>query len=77
MGLVYTKFYMDFDPEEWRQVSNDPVTFEASKDGTSLEVEDASHKTYRLKFQKGGRVHMLRVTGRYRITWDDKDIATR
>ncbi len=74
MGLLYTKFYMDFDENEWRQTSNDPIVFQAVKEGASLEIEDTSHKSYKLRFKESGRLHMFRVTGKFRLTWDDDDI---
>ena len=74
MGLLYTKFYMDFDEEEWKQVSNDPIVFQTVKDGVHLEIEDTSHKSYQLNFKEGGKIKMLRVTGKFRLTWDDEDI---
>ena len=49
MGLLYTKFYMDFDEGEWKQISNDPVVFQTVKESVSLEVEDTSHKFYKLQ----------------------------
>ena len=75
MGLLYTKFYMDFDEDEWRQVSNDPTAFQAVRDGVSLEIEDTSHKIYRLRFKKDGTIKTLRVTGKFRLTWDDDDLV--
>jgi hypothetical protein len=74
MGLLYTKFYMDFDKEEWKQISNEPIVFQTIKDGVTLEIEDVSHKSYKLNFKKGGKLKMFRVTGRFRLTWDDEDI---
>ena len=74
MGLLYTKFYMDFEDTEWRQLSNDPIIFQTIKDGVSLEIEDTSHKSYRLHFKNGGKIKVLRVTGKFRLTWDDADI---
>ena len=73
MGLLYTKFYMDFDQEDWKQISNDPIVFEAVGDDVSLEIEDTSHKSYKLRFKKGGKIQMFRVTGKFRLTWDDED----
>ena len=72
MGLLYTKFYMDFDENEWNQISNDPIIFQA-KDDVSLEIEDTSHKSYKLNFKQGGKIQMFRVTGKFRLTWDDED----
>ena len=65
---------MDFDEEEWKQVSNDPIVFQTIKDDVSLEIEDASHKLYKLNFKKGGKLNMFRVVGKFRLTWDDEDI---
>ncbi len=53
MGLLYTKFYMDFDEEGWKQISNDPIVFQTIKDDVSLEIEDTSYKSYKLNFKKG------------------------
>ena len=74
MGLLYTKFYMDFDDEEWNQISNNPIVFQTKKDNVSLEIEDTSHKSYKLIFKEGGKISMFRVTGKFRLTWDDEDL---
>ncbi len=74
MGLLYTKFYMDFDEEEWKQVSNNPLVFQTIKDDVSLEIEDASHKSYKLNFKEGGKLNMFRVVGKFRLTWNNEDI---
>ncbi|MFQ5781500.1 MAG: hypothetical protein ACE5GR_00425 [Nitrosopumilus sp.] len=74
MGLRYSKFYMDFDEDEWKQISNDPLVFQTIKDNVSLEIEDTSHKLYKLNFKKHGKIKILRVTGKYRLTWNDEDI---
>lgn len=74
MGLLYTKFYLDFEPDEWKQISTNPIIFEALDDNASLDIEDTSQNAYKLKFKKGGRLQMFRVVGRFRITWDDEDI---
>ena len=74
MGLLYTKFYMDFDENEWKQISNDPILFQTIKDDVALDIEDSSHKSYKIHFKKGGKIKMLRVTGRFRITWDNEDV---
>jgi len=74
MGLLYTKFYMDFDEEEWKQISNDPIVFQTIKDDVSLEIDYTSHKSHKLNFKKGGKFEMFRVTGRFRLTWDDDDV---
>jgi len=65
---------MDFNEEEWKQISNNPIVFQTIKEDVSLEIEDTSHKSYKLNFKKGGKFKMFRVTGRFRLTWDDEDI---
>lgn len=74
MGLLYTKFYLDFEPTEWKQVSANPVVFETITDGVSLEIYDTSHNSYKLKFRKGGKMQLFRVVGKFRLTWDDNDL---
>jgi len=66
---------MDFDDAEWVQVSNDPIVFQTIKKNVSLEIEDISHKSFKLNFKKGGKLNMFRVTGKFRITWDDDDLS--
>ena len=75
MGLLYTKFYMDMEDSQWRPIANDPPIFEAIKDNVGIEIEDTSHKSYKLNFKKGGKLKMFRVTGKFRITWDDNDVV--
>ena len=74
MGLLYTKFYIDFDKQFWKQISNNPIVFQTIQDDTNLEIEDVSHKLHKLNFKNGGKLNMFRVTGRFRLTWDDDDI---
>jgi len=73
MGLLYTKLYINFEPEEWKQISVTPVTFESLKDNVSLEIMDTSQNSYHLQFKKGGKINLLRVVGKFRLTWDDED----
>lgn len=73
MGLMYTTFYMDFEEDEWKQISNNPIVFQTIKNDVTLEIEDTSHKSYKLNFKKGGKLNMFRVTGKFRLTWDDED----
>ena len=75
MGLLYSKFYMDFDEDEWKQISNEPIIFQTIKENVTLEIEDTSHKSYKLNFKEGGKNKMFRVTGKFRLTWDDEDIV--
>ncbi|MEX0861480.1 hypothetical protein [Nitrosopumilus sp.] len=74
MGLLYTKFYMDFDDSDWKQTSNNPIVFQTLKNNVSLEIEDTSHKSYKLNFKEGGKLNMFRVTGKFRLTWNDDDL---
>jgi hypothetical protein len=74
MGLLYTKLYVDFEPDEWMQISTTPVTFESLKDKVSLEIMDTSQNSYRLQFKKGGKLNLFRVVGKFRLTWDDEDV---
>ncbi|GKS67447.1 hypothetical protein YTPLAS73_09940 [Nitrosarchaeum sp.] len=75
LGLLYTKFYIDFDSTEWKEVSSNPVIFETIADGVSLEIYDTSQNSYKLKFRKGGRIQLFRVVGKFRLTWDDNDLV--
>jgi len=74
MGLLYTKFHMTFNEEEWNQISNSPIVFQTIKNDVTLEIEDISYKSYKLHFKEGGKLEMFRVTGQFRLTWDDDDI---
>jgi len=74
MGLMYTKLYVDFDEEDWKQISNDPIVFQTIKDDVTLEINDTSLKSSKLNFKKGGKLNMFRVTGKFRLTWDDDDV---
>jgi len=75
MGLLYTKFYLDFDDDQWKQISNDPIVFQTLKDDVTLEIEDISNKSYKLHFKEGGKLNMFRVTGKFRLTWDNDDVV--
>ena len=75
MGLLYTKFYMDFDQNDWKQISNNPLVFQTQNDNVSLDIEDTSHKSYKLIFKNGAKFKMFRVTGKFRLTWNDDDIV--
>jgi hypothetical protein len=66
---------MDFDGADWDQISNDPIVFQTSKKNVVLEIEDTSHKSYKLNFKQGGKINMFRVTGKFRLTWDNDDIS--
>lgn len=75
MGLLYTKFYLDFEPTEWKQASVEPVVFETIDDDVSIEINDTSQNSYKLKFRKGSRMQVLRVVGKFRLTWNDDDLV--
>lgn len=66
---------MDFDDDEWKQISNNPIVFQTIKKDVILEIEDTSHKSYKLLFKEGGKFNMFRVTGKFRLTWDDNDLS--
>ena len=65
---------MDFEDDEWKQISNNPIVFQTIKDGVSLDIEDTSHKSYKLRFKEGGTIKLFRVTGKFRLTWDDESV---
>ena len=50
------------------------LDFQTIKNDVNLEIEDTSHKSYKLNFKKGGELHMFRVTGKFRLTWNDDDV---
>lgn len=65
---------MDFDDGDWKQTSNNPIVFQTLKNNVRLEIEDTSHKFYTLNFKEGGKLNMFRVTGKFRLTWNDDDL---
>jgi len=74
MGLLYTKVHLDFDENDWKEISSNPIVFQTIKDDVTLEIETTSQKLYKLNFKKNGKLNMFRVTGQFRLTWDDDDI---
>ena len=74
MGLLYTKFYLDFEPNQWKEISHNPTIFEAIDDDVSLEIYDVSQNSYKLKFKKGGKLQIIKVVGKFRLTWTDEDV---
>ncbi|NIM25857.1 MAG: hypothetical protein GTN97_01830 [Nitrosopumilaceae archaeon] len=74
MGLIYTKLYVDFDPKEWKQTSTNPITFQCISDDVSLEIMDTSQNSRQLLFKNGGKINLLRVVGKFRLTWEDDDL---
>lgn len=76
MGLIYSKTYIDFPENQWRQVSNNPVIFEAINDDAVLDILDEGGKNHKLRVRKGGQVKFMRVVGKYRLNWND-DYVTK
>ena len=75
MGLLHTVQYLDFSQESWKIVSNNPTIFEAMDDNVVLDIRDVSHKEHKLMFKKGGKVEYIRSIGKYRLKWNDDDLA--
>ena len=75
MGLVYTVHYLDFSSEFWKLLSNNPTIFETVVDNVVLEIRDTSHKEHKLAFKKGGKIEYMRSVGKYRLRWNDEDLA--
>ena len=75
MGLVYTVLYLDFPSEFWRLVSNNPTIFETLVGNVVLEIRDTSHKEHKLVFKKGGKIEYMRSVGKYRLKWNNEDLA--
>ena len=75
MGLVYTVHYLDFSSEFWKLLSNNPTIFETVVDNVVLEIRDTSHKEHKLAFKKGGKIEYIRSVGKYRLKWNDEDLA--
>ena len=75
MGLLHTLHYLDFSPESWKIISNNPTIFEAMNDDAVLNVRDISHREHKLVFKKGGRIEYIRSVGKYRLRWNDNDLT--
>jgi len=75
MGLVHTVHYLDFSSESWKLVSNNPTIFETVVDNVVLEIRDISHRENKLVFKKGGKIEYMRSVGKYRLRWNDEDLA--
>tara|TARA_Y100000815_G_scaffold74656_1_gene63466 strand:+ start:188 stop:418 length:231 start_codon:yes stop_codon:yes gene_type:complete len=75
MGLVYTIRYLDFSSEFWKLMSNNPTIFETIVDNVVLNIRDISHREYKLMFKKGSRIEYMRSIGKYRLKWNDVDLA--
>ncbi len=75
MVLVYTTRYLDFSSESWKLVSNNPTIFETVADNVVLDIYDTSHRECKLVFKKGSKIEYMRSVGKYRLKWDDEDLA--
>jgi len=75
MGLVHTVHYLDFSSESWKLISNNQTIFEAIVDNVVLEIRDTSHNENKLVFKKGGKIEYMRSVGKYRLRWNDEDLA--
>jgi len=76
MGLVYTVHYLDFSSDSRKLISNNPTIFEAIVDNVVLEIRDTSHRENKLVFKKGGKIEYMRSVGKYRLRWNDEDLAS-
>lgn len=75
MGLAYTTHYMDFEPEAWTQISNNPLIFKSLNDNNLLEISDVSGRVHNLKFKKDGKLEIIRVAGKFRVSWNDESVS--
>tara|TARA_B100000378_G_scaffold85502_1_gene67408 strand:- start:81 stop:311 length:231 start_codon:yes stop_codon:yes gene_type:complete len=76
MVLVYTIRYLDFSPESWKLVSNNPTIFETVADNVVLDIYDTSHRECKLVFKKGSKIEYMRSVGKYRLKWNDEDLVS-
>ena len=75
MGLLYTVHYLDFSSESWKLVSSNPTIFETVIENVVLKIRDISHREHELIFKKGGRIEYMRSIGKYRLRWNNEDLA--
>jgi len=75
MGLVHTILYLDFSPESWKLVSNNPTIIETIVDNEVLEIRETSHRENKQVFKKGGKIEYMRSVGKYRLRWNDEDLV--
>ena len=74
MGLLHTLHYLDFSPESWKLISNNPTIFETLVGNTILDIRDISHREHKLIFKKGSKIEYIRSIGKYRLKWNDEDL---
>jgi hypothetical protein len=82
-AICETGDFLSFEPHEWKQVSTNPLIFEALKDNTVLKVIEIEHddsistqNRKRIEFKKGAKVEVSVVAGKlgallFRLTYDD------
>ena len=75
MGLLHTLHYLDFSPESWKLISNNPTIFETLVGNTILDIRDISHREHKLIFKKGSKIEYIRSIGKYRLRWNDEDLV--
>ena len=75
MGLLYTVHYLDFSSESWKLISSNPTIFETVIENVVLEIRDIFHREHELIFKKGGRIEYMRSIGKYRLKWNNEDLA--
>jgi len=75
MGLLHTVPYLDFSSDSWKLVSNNPTIFETLVYNVVLEIRDTSHRENKLVFKKGGKIEYMRSVAKYRLRWNDEDLA--
>jgi len=76
MGLIHTNDYLDFSSDDWKQISSNPTVFEAIVDNAVIELRDTGHKEQKIVFKNGGQIKYIRSIGKYRLSWDDEDLAS-
>ena len=75
MGLLYTVHYLDFSSESLKLISSNPTIFETVIENVVLVIRDISHIEHELIFKKGGRIEYMRSIGKYRLKWNNEDLA--
>ena len=76
MGLLYTVHYLDFSSEFWKLISSNPTIFETVIENVVLDIYDTSHRECKLVFKKGSKIEYMRSVGKYRLRWNDEDLAS-
>ena len=75
-----TNDFLSFDPHEWKQISENPVIYEALKDNIIVKFFDYTkkedHSTQelnRLVFKKGEKVEVTTVGEKFRLIREDDE----